>query len=483
MLLPLALVPVASAQDFQKIFDDFQKSAQVDFTSFVDRANMEYAEFMRKSWAFFEGQAPLEPPIQEEKILPPIEIPEEERQDDGKDEELFYDYVVPEPKPAPAPVPNVPIHDTPVRVLKPVTFTLYGTECKVSFDTEARPLLKESAEYSVADMWERLATMNGGDEMIADIYTQKVSMRLCDWAFYKYVEAFSKAVYSDREDDAAVLQTFILLQFGFDVRPAIGDDGHMYSLMAMECDLYRYSYFQVAGKKYYVIKPDVKTGMRVMDVEYPLPVTPARVSMEEENLFAENLSSPRHLAARKYPETTLAVSSNLNLMEFFKDYPLAYVNNDMRTKWRFYANVPVSHNVRTSMYPVFREVLADKSQLQAVNVLLNFVQTAFVYGYDDEIWGDDRSFFPDECVYYPYSDCEDRAIFFSRLVRDLTGLNVVLLYYPGHLAAAVRFNEDTVGDYITYNGEKYIVCDPTSYGPVGSTMDGMDNSSAFVVVL
>lgn len=33
-----------------------------------------------------------------------------------------------------------------------------------------------------------------------------------------------------------------------------------------------------------------------------------------------------------------------------------------------------------------------KSQYEAVSRLLNFVQTAFVYEYDDKVWGCDRAF-------------------------------------------------------------------------------------------
>ena len=88
---------------------------------------------------------------------------------------------------------------------------------------------------------------------------------------------------------------------------------------------------------------------------------------------------------------------------------------------------------------------------------MNFVQTAFVYEYDDKVWGTDRSFFADECLYYPYCDCEDRSILFSRLVRDLLGLDVVLIYYPGHLATAVKFSSEVSGDYITYDGARYTI--------------------------
>ena len=117
-------------------------------------------------------------------------------------------------------------------------------------------------------------------------------------------------------------------------------------------------------------------------------------------------------------------------------------------------------------------------------MLINFVQTAFVYEYDDKVWGCDRAFFADETLYYPYSDCEDRSILFSRLVRDLLGLEVVLVYYPGHLATAVKFNEPIPGDYLSVDGTRYLVCDPTYiHAPIGLTMPDMDNSQAKVIML
>ena len=116
--------------------------------------------------------------------------------------------------------------------------------------------------------------------------------------------------------------------------------------------------------------------------------------------------------------------------------------------------------------------------------MLHFVQTAFEYKLDDEVWGGDRPFFADETLYYPYCDCEDRSILFSRMVRDLLGLDVVLVYYPGHLAAAVGFNEEVKGDYIVVRGRKFVICDPTYIpAPVGKTMPGMDNSVAKAIIL
>lgn len=80
--------------------------------------------------------------------------------------------------------------------------------------------------------------------------------------------------------------------------------------------------------------------------------------------------------------------------------------------------------------------------------------------------------------------CEDRAILFTRLVRDLLGLKCILVYYPGHLASAVCLKQQVNGDYISLDGDVYTICDPTYIGaPVGITMPEMDNRSAKVIKL
>ena len=61
---------------------------------------------------------------------------------------------------------------------------------------------------------------------------------------------------------------------------------------------------------------------------------------------------------------------------------------------------------------------------------------------------------------------------------------MALIYYPGHLATAVRFTETVKGDNVYANGKRYVICDPTYIGaPVGMTMPNMDNSQAKVILL
>lgn len=137
-----------------------------------------------------------------------------------------------------------------------------------------------------------------------------------------------------------------------------------------------------------------------------------------------------------------------------------------------------------NLYPVWKKILSGLSEKEAVERILNWVQTAFVYEYDDKVWGQDRAFFAEESLYYPFCDCEDRSILFTRLVRDLLDLKCVLVYYPGHLASAVCFNENVNGDYIMFDSSRFIVCDATYIGaPIGLTMKDMDNSKATVILL
>lgn len=137
------------------------------------------------------------------------------------------------------------------------------------------------------------------------------------------------------------------------------------------------------------------------------------------------------------------------MIDFYDEYP--------RIGWDLYSRSSLSAWAKEQLYPVLRRCIAGKSKSEAANTLIDFVQTAFEYKTDEEQFGYERPLFADETLYYPYSDCEDRAIFYSILVRDLLGLDVVLLHYPNHLATAVSFGEEIAGDYLMLDDRKYLV--------------------------
>ena len=58
------------------------------------------------------------------------------------------------------------------------------------------------------------------------------------------------------------------------------------------------------------------------------------------------------------------------------------------------------------------------------------------------------------------------------MVKTLTGLDVVGLDWPGHIATTVAFNDNIPGDYMIINGSRYTICDPTYINAdIGMMMD------------
>ena len=152
-------------------------------------------------------------------------------------------------------------------------------------------------------------------------------------------------------------------------------------------------------------------------------------------------------------EFDIAVEVNKNVIDFYDDYP--------QTNLDVYFKASISADSGNSMLNGLKPIIQNESEGNAVNMLLRFVQNAFSYKTDDEQFGREKYFFPEETLFYPYSDCEDRSILFAFLVKNLLELDIVGLEYPGHAATAVKFSTIAQGDYVNYNNVKYIICDPT----------------------
>lgn len=485
MLLPLMSSSMAIAQDdFQKIFNQFKQANEKEFLDFRKKANMEYVEFLRKSWEDFDGETAMPVPKHDEPVVPPVIASEEDLKKHKEERQIIYEEVIPEVKPVPAPMPIAPIEESLTHTTERLSFSIYNTDCTVRYDESAKPFLIDVNQDAVADYWNELYRSGEVENLLYDCFQLRECLDLCDWAFYKMTESMSKALYPSDRNEATLFHAYVLSQAGFRLRIGYSvEDEHLHFIVAAECDIYEYPYWELDEGRYYLLDGCDLKKMRLVMTDFA-GSHPMRLTIGNDNRFAENLSDVRSLASERYDYVKASIRTNLNLLSFYEEYPQALVNNDPRTRWRFYAEAPLGYNVRETLYPQLKQHLSGKSELEAVEILLNFVQTGLEYENDEKIWGMDRAFFADESLYYPFCDCEDRSILFSRLVRDLMGLDVALIYYPGHLAAAVRFNELVEGDYIVVDDIRYTVCDPTYVNAhVGMTIPDMDNSSAFVILL
>lgn len=512
LLSLIVALPIAAQSDsFEQFrqqqaaqFNQFKNDQQAEFDKFRKRVNEEYAEFMRRTWQEFPSHEADVP--QEEKTVEPVyfEEPEPAPQQPAQPAEPSEEaapvredisaipvqqpafepkpiavkpvvIVIPEPAPAPEPIAPVQPKEEP---FKRVSIAYYGSLITIGFPETDNLKLKGTDENAIADAWQVLSDSRY-DITVKTALDARKANALCDWAYMDMLRNACEKQYG-KTNEATLAQAFLMVQSGYRIRLG-NNNGKLQLLVASLYDIYGLKYFVLDGTKFYVVSGDKNTKMQICESKYGKEKS---LSMQIAQLpkFTSNPTQKRTLTSKK--GVTAATSVNKNLIDFFNTYPQACYKGDYTTRWAAYANTPLDKSIKNALYPSLKKTIDGMSERQAVEILLNWVQTAFEYKVDDQVWGHDRAFFAQETLHYPYCDCEDRAILFSRLVRDLVGLDVVLLYYPGHLASAVAFNNEERGDYLTYKNRRYIVCDPTYINAgVGRTMPGMNNQEAQVIAL
>lgn len=493
-LMPQTIIAQSSKTSFsqyksqrQQEFNNYKEQRRREFEEYRRKRNEEFAMFMRRTWEDLDAKPITPKPKDDPK--PPVVVPKDDVAPvNPNPKPLPFEEVIPVPKPKPQPQPVEPIEEVPVTPVTPaqpsVSFSFFGTAEKVRFDKKYSIKLASLNENAIADAWLKLSE-ESYTNLIHDCLEIRKNHGLCDWAYIMMLQHMSESIYGKGTNESVLLMAYVYCQSGYQMRLAI-DGQRLLLLFSSRHKIYELSYFTIDGSYYY---PLLRKGDKISErVQICSAAFPKEKSMSllvpTAQSFTASYGEQKTIKSERYSNVSAVVKVNQNLISFYNAYPSSMVGENFMTRWAMYANTPMAKDVAKQLYPQLKSVIAGKSQLEAVNILLNWVQTGFVYEYDDKVWGGDRAFFAEESLYYPYCDCEDRSILFTRLVRDLMGLKCILIYYPGHLAAAVRFTEQVSGDYIVLNGQQYIVSDPTYIGAtVGMTMPNMNNQSAKVILL
>ena len=380
----------------------------------------------------------------------------------------------------PQPKPVNPIVENKVSMATS-DFDFYGTPMKVRWGNAEKFKLNGTSKKDISDAFLEL-TDKGYTNLVHDCLELRKEYKLCDWAYYKMLQNIAEKACGKGTNEAIFLQGVLLNQSGYQIRFALEDNSKLHIMSRMDGFPYDRGYLTADGKLFFLMDGCKAKNLTVCDAAYPGEQMMS-LGVPELPELKKNLSDKRTVISR-FVNVSADMQMNKNLMDFYTDYPTSYDGKDMMTRWAYYANTPVSSEVKDKVYPQLKQQIGNAPKLMAANMLLNWVQMGLTYAYDEKVWGHDRAFFAEESLFYPFCDCEDRSILFSHLIRDLLDLDVVLVYYPGHLYTAVCFNEDVTGDYIMVNGRKFTVADPTYYNAnVGKTMSKMDNSKAKVILL
>ena len=480
-----------------------------EYADFKAKANAEFAEFIAKEWALFEEFKTQELSMTLPKIDKAPEAPKSEVTE-VKSEDVKYKSN--EDLPQVSDIDNVEAGDginyTPradsyvvkkvltnsgvKEITKPadhltyikkevvttpnVSVNFYGKKLDFNVDDKLRIKNKGTKESDVADYFKEMSKMR---KETADLWKQIDNyvklMGLNDWGYFCILRSLSESMFTDI--DNGVLFTFYMLrnEGGFKVKTARGKDTNRLTLLAAidnSKEVYSYTFFRFADGddgnklKYY----SVYGGGNAKESIYTYGNSEQDVELKQLGLdFYNTLNMGKCDVKREL--SFEKINDNIELP--YNSAHIAYLNDVPMTVFPIYFASPLSIEAQEAFNEKLSKIRQEYTSVQFIDIILNFVQTAFDYKTDDQQFGYEKYFYPEEVIGYPYSDCEDRSALFAWLVTTYTDAKVIGLQYEGHLATAVCFGDDTdvTGDAFLYAGKKYYVCDPTYINAsIGMTM-------------
>ena len=452
----LGLIAIAgSGTAYAESFEEYKRSQMESFGKYKEERDREFREYLTKEWKAYR----LSQGMQAYEAPKPKTIPKAKK---VQSEPVGPKVVIALPKPEekkPEPATSPDIATTPEAIKPPaavdpdaVTVELFGTSVVFTAPQTIRKARFAPADQSgIAAFFDVLAT---GDYtgMMEDFRSYQARLSLNDWAMYRLVKAGAQSLYGPG-DEAVLFSWFVMSKLGYSTKIAL-DGNTPVLLLHSEKTIYATPHFSFGKRRYYAVDYYAKKGLgslRTYKHRYP----------DADKVFDLALASLPHLDEQprtkrlqfryRGEKIELAVAYDQNLVDFMQTYPQA----DYAT----YFNAPLSKHGRESLVRQLKPLLDGKQASTALNMLLFFVQNAFDYQRDDEQFGREKVMFAEETLYYSASDCEDRAVLFSYLVKELFGVDVVGLKYKDHMATAIAL--PIKGDALSLGKRRYVIADPT----------------------
>ena len=447
--------PIYAQEEFEKVLKKFDKK----FEKFVEEHDKKFIEFLSKEWEEFD----FLPGFVRDKKPKPVDIPIFKTPEIPEEEEIEEKIIPPPLLPV---IPEEEVEEKkPVKVPE-IVINFFG----VPLGIEKRKSKNVAFEgqinnEKISNFWKEMC-LTDYDDIIKKAGSIREQMKLNDWGHYLLLKNIVDKMYAGSQNEKTIVLWFLLLKSGFNAKVGY-QDNEIFLLLPFSSSVFEIPYFKIKDDIFYNVSvlEGSKNLNRIYTYEedYPGSINPIDLNLRECPYFdKENAKRNLSFLYNKKKHSVL-IDVNNYLIDFYSYYP----NTDIP----LYFNAAVSQESVNSLERNLRPLVMNKSDIEAVNILLRFVQTAFDYKVDQEQFGKEKFMFIEETLHYPYSDCEDRAVLFAHLVRDILELDVVGLRYDGHIATAVKFNDEIDGDTVVYSGEKYIICDPTyMYADAGNCM-------------
>lgn len=476
-LLAVVFIYSISAQASNE-FDSWKKQQLNDFSEYKSKQDKEFAQFLKAHWVEIKSQQG-EPLYDKKKIKKQPTAPRiVEKKVPAKP------VIIKSPIPKPILIKTKPVISKPVPVPDKellVSISFFGNELSFPYDRKIRKTIGSTIDKeAISKQWSVLAKSDY-EPMLKQLHSARKSLGLNDWAYAVLVNQLASEIYAGKTNDQAIFGWFIFIKSGYKARLAY-EKNRVFLLLPIKQKVYSAQSLTYAGQKYYVLDFDGGKQPRVgslftYDSEYQ--GSHRILDLHLKDLFSTDKTVVSRDLSFRYnnKDYKIHTSNNPDVIEFMRTYPQVH--------WDVYFNARPINKTRQQLADQLRPLVNGMNEVDAVNLLLRFVQKSLKYNTDDKQFGFENPLFVEETLYYPASDCEDRSVLFSWLVKELLGLDVVGLLYPGHMATAVRLNMKVDGDRVSYKGKTYYVADPTyTNADIGMAMPKFSNKKPeFIAIL
>lgn len=445
------------------------------FQQFKDERDRQFSEFLKKNWLEIDMlKAPerdaLPKPVRIPVYIPPVLEDTMPLPVTPSPQPTVPEINPPPSLPTPSPLqktPSLPLHreEPPPPIIEEpdkenlLRIMFFGQPLNLEVPDDRTPALSGvPSKDAISEFWEAWASASY-DAYLDALQRHANHMELNDWGYLQLLHRLGETLYPQSGNASRLFVWFMLNKSGYLARVGYHHD-RVYLLAPTATVLYGHSYFTFEGHrhKFYALmfeEGDKPAGQSVYTYDSDYPGADRVLSLDVPRL--PDFGTGSHTDTRSFTYRGKAyripVTIDRNIVDFLATYP--------QTGYEVYFTASISTGAKTTMLPALQAAIEGLPEAEAANLLLRFMQTAFEYQTDEEQFRREKTMFPDETLFYPSSDCEDRAILFAYLVRNLLGLEVVGLDYPGHIATGVRFTGPVDGDVVRYENASYVICDPT----------------------
>jgi len=453
LLLILWVSAVAATTDFQQWTQQQSAglNAQKDqFQEYKDQRDKAFLLFLKKQWKAVDivtGKPrddvpkPLAMPVAENR--PMTRAPASSQVSVSVPDLITVNKALP-----------LPVNERPDGESFDVDF--YGKTLRFNYDHGLKRFIKLTLDnQTISRYWSSLSRENY-QALIEQLQVQKHNLALNDWAYALLINKVANKIYVDQRNERELFSWFLLVKSGYEARIAYSGS-RAYLLVPSQQEMFEVAYFTFDGKRYYAIGADGNqsnsTRVYTYEGQYPGAIKSFDMRVTPMMSLGGDTESRRLVFAFDKKQYKVTVAYEPGRIQYLQTYPQLNLS--------LYFSSSVYKVTATSLQKQLAGYMKGMSEVEAVNFLLRFVQTSLKYQTDIRQFGRENYMFPEETLFYPYSDCEDRAVLFAWLVKSLLKLDVIGLDYPGHVATAVHFTDDVAGDSVRYNGKQYSVTDPT----------------------